>query len=231
MSVPNYWNQMSGDTKASPFNQDNWSLGGNNGFMQNMNNDANKQDTRYGADTTNPGVGGGGYWSGGRPGAGSWMESMQAAAPAAAPAPVSDMVPGARAQMPGDVSNSQKAQQLASTAYAGPWDYANFDWQAYAAANPDVLATNYGGGNTWGNSLDQMWHHYTSANQSGELRNYIGYQDGRVSPYTGIAQNSGSYVGPAASNWSSRVAAPAPAAPTNPWISGGGSSRMNVRQY
>jgi hypothetical protein len=230
MSTTNYWNQLSGDSQASPFNQENW--GGGNGFMQNMNNDRSKTQQNWGAQGfSDAGVG---YWSGGSPGAGSWMEQMQAAAPvkpAAAPSPATDMVPGANAQTPN--SNAPKvAEAPKSTAYAGPWDYANFDWQAYANANPDVIGTNYGGGNTWGNALDQMWHHYTSANQSGENRPYIGYQDGRISPYTGIAQNSGSYVGPAASNWSARVAQPvAPSPVTNPWISGGGSSRMNIRQY
>lgn len=226
MNNTNYWNQMSGDSQASNWNQDNWARGQRadhgGGFLDNL---------KYGAETTEGA--GTGWWSGGRPGAGSWMEAMKAVEPVkpAATPDNSGMVAGAPAQVP------SRSPAVADTppppsSYSGPWDYANFDWQAYAAANPDVLATNYGGGNTWGNALDQMWHHYTSANQSGENRAYIGYHGGRVNPYTGTAQNAGSYVGPAASNWSARVAPAAPvAAPTNPWISGGGSGRMNIRQF
>ena len=83
MTFTNYWNQMSGDSQASPWNQELWAAGapaqqpGNNPVAP----DHQKEDTRYGFETTDPGAGLGGYWSGGRPGAGSWMENLQSAVP------------------------------------------------------------------------------------------------------------------------------------------------------
>ena len=110
MSVTNYWNKLSGDSIASPWNQDNWAAGapaqvpGTNPWMQmnmmqpqNMNDDRNKADERWGSQGfSDAGVG---YWSGGRPGAGSWIEQLMQAA-ASTPPPAEGMVRGAPAQIP-----------------------------------------------------------------------------------------------------------------------------------
>ncbi len=54
-------------------------------------------------------------------------------------------------------------------------DQAGFNWQQYAADNPDVLATGYGIG-TYNNAADQMWGHYNEANRLGDHRAYTGYE-------------------------------------------------------
>ncbi len=190
-------------------------------FMQNMaprqNMDRMQEDIRYGAETTNQGIGGGGYWSGGRPGSGSWVEGERAAVAAPPPPPPAEMVPGAPAQTPARTAPVADVP----TSYTGPQDYANFDWQAYATANPDVLASNYGGGNTFSSAADQMWHHWSSANQGGDLRAYTGYFGGRVNPYTGQAINSGAYAGPASNPYRAPAAAPSTSFMQQPAMGGG----------
>ncbi len=54
-------------------------------------------------------------------------------------------------------------------------DQANFNWQQYAADNPDVLASGYGN-TTYSNPWDQMWGHYNEANRLGDHRAYTGYE-------------------------------------------------------
>ncbi len=134
------------------------------------NNDISHEDARYGAETTE-----GAHWSGGRPGAGTWVEAPAAAAVAAPPPPPT--VPSAQAQTPAQTA------PVADGPYAGPQDQEHFDWQAYAAYNPDVISSGYGVG-TYSNPWDQMWSHWNQANSLGDKRAYVGYTGGRVDPRT-----------------------------------------------
>ena len=190
MSTTNYWNKLSGDSTASPWNQDNWAAGapaqvpGTNpwlgGGLQQpdagtmyeggtpnwtggnidwwkqlsenyvdqrrvpMNDDRNKADERWGQQGfSDAGVG---YWSGGRPGAGSWVEQLAAAAtsPVAAPAPApaaptNDMVPGAMAQQPYMINNVK----MSGTEPLSNW-YLKEQAQEQTPVIPNV--SNWGGG-------------------------------------------------------------------------------------
>jgi hypothetical protein len=180
MNNTNYWNQLSGDSQASNWNQENWAssptqVDGTNPWLMkaqpyegfkpvdwsqdggsweelmrkyqrpNMNDDHMKQDMRYGPETT---AGLGAYWSGGRPGAGTWME--QIAAPVTAPA--NDMVPGANAQIPSRTAPVSEAQpyminnvQMSATEPLSNW-YLKEAAQEQTPIIPNVSNWGTGGG-------------------------------------------------------------------------------------
>ncbi len=185
MSFVNYWDQLSGDSQASPWNQQNWANGpqgsGNGGGnmysapgqaqqvpgagQQSLSNlwksaqgDANKQDIKYGGYATSAGHGQG-YWSGGRPGSGSWVEPWVEAAQAATPAeplkpgtvaPVTnDMVPGAGAQTPARTAPQADAMSHWDTPYAGRYQVVNQMYDQYLDRDAED-----GGWQGWENTID-----------------------------------------------------------------------------
>ncbi len=104
-----------------------------------MNNDTMQGDTRYGP-ASSVGANGEGYWSGGRPGTGSWIEGIsgpQAPLPVtpATPAPQPAMVPGAQAQTP--ARTPAVADDPVTYEHQ---EEANFDSDLYFQNNPDVAA-------------------------------------------------------------------------------------------
>lgn len=178
----NYWDPNSGDSQASTWNTSNWAdsaqqqagdpKAGSNGLptatsyssMLGNINDMNG-DLRYGSFTDALSSGGGGYWSGGRPGAGSWMEAMASAQAA----PGNGMIPGATGNPGGggtlkpggapQIGTGSNPGMTTDGTYgsreykgSGPQDQgqyqdiSTFDPQAYLLANPDVARA---GMNPW----------------------------------------------------------------------------------
>lgn len=200
MNFTNYWNQDSGDSQASNWNQANWASGSSgpgSSFMDNLNN-------------TNSSVG---RWQNG-----SWVDPVSetdATMKIGGTGSDNPLKPGGKPQV-GTGSNPAMTTADGGSAvstWGGPQNQANFDWQMYAEQNPDVLAANYGAG-LYTNPWDQMWAHWNHANSIGDNRAYVGYANGRTDPrYAPVSTPQPAATPP----------------PTNPWISspargGGGSS-------
>jgi len=208
----------------------NWGQGG---FMDNMqqpqqpkaqwpniNDDRNKSDERYGPWTS--AADGGGYWSGGRPGAGSWMEAATAnPLKAGTPSPaVGDMVPGAQRQIP---AQSPKMADPApapmshwDTPYAGRYPIVNQMYSQYLDRDSEE-----GGWQGWERTIDEWFKQGMNGDQinarlAQEFQNSTEYR-----------QRMGMGAAPS-------YQAPAVVAPTNPWIQpdvgtpryGGGGGRL-----
>ena len=193
----------------------------------------NKEYNNYGPWTS--AADGGGWWSGGRTGAGSWMEAI---APAAAPEPLkapatpgpdTGMVPGAQRQIP---AQSPKMADPApapmshwDTPYAGRYPIVNQMYSQYLDRDSEEGGT---GWQAWERGIDEKFNQGWNGDQinqwiAGEFMKSQEYQD-RIS--------DGRVSGPAPS-----YQAPAAVAPTNPWIQpdvgqmGGGSKRFMKAMY
>jgi len=183
----------------------------------------NKEYNNYGP-WTSPDSGGG-WWSGGRPGAGSWMEAL--AAPSATPLKsgtpspvVGDMVPGAQRQIP---AQSPKMADPApapmshwDTPYAGRYPIVNQMYSQYLDRDSEE-----GGWQGWESTIDEWFKQGMNGDQinarlAQEFQNSTEYR-----------QRMGMGAAPS-------YQAPAVVAPTNPWIQpdvgtpryGGGGGRL-----
>jgi len=184
----------------------------------------NKEYNNYGPWTS--AADGGGWWSGGRTGAGSWMEALAPAAAApeplkapATPGPDTGMVAGAQQQTPAIAP--QKFAESApvshwDTPYAGRYPIVNQMYSQYLDRDSEE-----GGWQGWERTIDEWFKQGMNGDQinarlAQEFQNSTEYR-----------QRMGMGAAPS-------YQAPAVVAPTNPWIQpdvgtpryGGGGGRL-----